>query len=453
MASTENPSRRSAGWSEASCVVPAQAGTSQSWSVGCGALSFRAKRSGVEESLGKHHPATLPWPQRNRPSSALQLNDARAGQAHSLQPSVEYTDSIITRKPNLGREYRMTEIDSLTSVLQHRGRHDLAKLLSKAHMELIEIDEGYIVATGDFMSIMKAVISAPIEDYDQLKSLSQSDNGYVLGVLQEIFPYEGHAGDMAVTEVAYRLDTNMLGKTTYDTGEVLQNVDWLKNLMIDVATGGARINTVNDRYKEEYSRLSDQLAAFGLQNPIPYSDLWQWFTKWRSGDLPTYHSRRQYIFGLYEPVERSLREGISALKDKVFPEPTGWARVDRTLGEMRTRLAEASTEEQYQAVGLLCRETLISLAQAVFDAHTHATVDGVQASDTDAKRMLEGYLATEVGGESNESARKHAKATIDFAVTLQHKRTASFREAALCAEATASVVNVVAIISGIRDPR
>ena len=34
---------------------------------------------------------------------------------------------------------------------------------------------------------------------------------------------------------------------------------------------------------------------------------------------------------------------------------------------------------------------------------------------------------------------------------LQHHRTATFRQAALCAEATASVVNLVAIISGRRD--
>src|SRR6266849_5865557 len=34
-----------------------------------------------------------------------------------------------------------------------------------------------------------------------------------------------------------------------------------------------------------------------------------------------------------------------------------WARVERNLTEMRKRLETATTEEQYQAVGLLCRET------------------------------------------------------------------------------------------------
>ena len=53
---------------------------------------------------------------------------------------------------------------------------------------------------------------------------------------------------------------------------------------------------------------------------------------------------------------------------------------------------------------------------------------------------------------SNAIARRHAKASLDLANELQHQRTAAFRKAALCAEATASVVNIIAILSGVRDP-
>ncbi len=63
-----------------------------------------------------------------------------------------------------------------------------------------------------------------------------------------------------------------------------------------------------------------------------------------------------------------------------------------------------------------------------------------------------GYLANELAGEPNKVARQHAKAALDLANELQHKRTAIFRHAALCAEATASVVNLIAILSGQRDP-
>ena len=115
-------------------------------------------------------------------------------------------------------------------------------------------------------------------------------------------------------------------------------------------------------------------------------------------------------------------------------------------------MESASTEEQFQTVGLLCREVLITLAQTVFDPDRHPPIDDVKISKTDAKRMLDRYQAVELAGRSNSIARKHAKASLDLANELQHERTAEFRKAALCAEATASVVNIVAILSGVRDP-
>lgn len=134
----------------------------------------------------------------------------------------------------------------------------------------------------------------------------------------------------------------------------------------------------------------------------------------------------------------------------IFEEPTGWQKVDRQLQEMRTRLDSAENEEQYQAVGLLCREILISVAQETFKVETHPTLDGIKPSDTDAKRMLEAVFEAELNGSSNKEARVHAKAAVGLALALQHKRTADFRTAALCAEGTFSVVNMLAVLSARR---
>jgi hypothetical protein len=134
----------------------------------------------------------------------------------------------------------------------------------------------------------------------------------------------------------------------------------------------------------------------------------------------------------------------------VFEEPTGWQKVDRQIQEMRSRLETASNEEQYQAVGLLCREVLISAAQEIFAANAHPIPDGIKPSDTDAPRMLEAIFDADLKGSANEEARRHAKAAVKLALALQHKRTADFRTAALCAEGTLSVVNLLAIIAGRR---
>lgn len=230
--------------------------------------------------------------------------------------------------------------------------------------------------------------------------------------------------------------------------ELIEAIEKQKALMIDVATGGTRIQEVNDDYRERRSLLRKELEQRGLEDPSPFVDLWAWYSRWSSGDLPSYQSRRLFIAELYEPVIDGVKDGAGGR----MQEPTGWARVDRTVTELRSQLASARSEEQFQLVGLLCREALISLAQEVYDLSLHATLDGVKASHTDAKRMLEAYIAVELGGQSNNEARKHARAALDLANRLQHNRTADFREAALCVEATTSVVNIIAILSGRRDP-
>ena len=64
--------------------------------------------------------------------------------------------------------------------------------------------------------------------------------------------------------------------------------------------------------------------------------------------------------------------------------------------------------------------------------------------------MLEAYFLSEYSGSHNEALRRHAKASLSLANELQHKRTAEYKDAALCAEATRTVVNIVAITSGKR---
>ncbi len=148
-----------------------------------------------------------------------------------------------------------------------------------------------------------------------------------------------------------------------------------------------------------------------------------------------------------KPVYAAQKVGDRA---QVFDEPTGWQKVDRQVQEVRLRLETAVSEEQCQAVGLLCREVLISAAQEVYDADCHSKPGEVSPSETDVARMLEAFFSFELAGSSNEEARAHAKAALRLALALQHRRTADFRMAALCAEASSSVVNILAILAGRR---
>jgi hypothetical protein len=88
--------------------------------------------------------------------------------------------------------------------------------------------------------------------------------------------------------------------------------------------------------------------------------------------------------------------------------------VDRQLGELQLRLREAPNEGQFQAVGHLCRETLISVAQVVYQRERHPSLDGIEPSKTDAKRILEAFVSGELAGSENAAVRKVAKAAFDL---------------------------------------
>jgi hypothetical protein len=208
------------------------------------------------------------------------------------------------------------------------------------------------------------------------------------------------------------------------------------------------IRDVNDYYRARHKRIAVQLAELGLEDPSPHQDLWDFYKKW-SADLPSWKERRRYVRDLYKPLIERLTQADTP--PVAIREPTGWERVDRTLSKAHDRLRRAKHEEDFQTIGLLCREVLISLGQAAYDPAIHTTEDGVVPSSTDGGRMIEAFLGTAASGGSNENVRRHARAALSLAVELQHKRTADFRGAALCMEATSSITNIVAILSGRRD--
>ncbi len=161
----------------------------------------------------------------------------------------------------------------------------------------------------------------------------------------------------------------------------------------------------------------------------------------------------KYVSDLYGPVMDAVTAVKLGKKDVVIAEPTGWSRVDRGLDKIRSGIESGKNEEDFQVVGLYCREMLISLAQEVFDPAVHGVEAVELPSQTDAFRMLELYFQTELEGGSNEVLRNYAKATIKLANQMVHKRTANYRDALLCGEAARSAVNVIAIISGRRDKK
>lgn len=226
---------------------------------------------------------------------------------------------------------------------------------------------------------------------------------------------------------------------------LLKDIEYLKITMISVATGGSRIQDVNDEYKDKYKNVNQVLMQLKLPNDNPYKDLWEWYGKW-SSEFPHYIERRIYITKMYEDLIRAISESEESEKISITVDLIGWERVERTIHEIKNQHIKAKNEEEFQIVGLLCRELIITLAQTIYIPEKHIMENMKEISKTDAKRMFEAYINTEYQGSSNEVLRKYMRSSVDLANELTHKRTATKKDSAICYNATYSIINIFGIL-------
>lgn len=180
-------------------------------------------------------------------------------------------------------------------------------------------------------------------------------------------------------------------------------------------------------------------------------------------NLVRFNGQQQFVI-LKELCELPMFENnseVAALKKLLFErhsefyvlpvfeqnaEPTGWIRVDHSIEEMKSRYKAADTEEKYQAIGMLGRETIISIAQQVFIKSKYPSTDGTDIGPTDAKRMLDAYITRELSDES-EKIIKYAKSAVDMCNQLTHDRSATKRAAAICIVGVSSIAALIKEIS------
>lgn len=331
--------------------------------------------------------------------------------------------------------------------LRALGAHDTADLLSRCKLELGENAQAYSGSTEvglTFTLRCKAIDLQKFVENETGWELASNDHAKIKDAIQDVLPAQLRVHDLKARSL-------LVDREQFEKSELELLIEAQKGLMIAVATGGPRIESKNSEYRNRRQTIAEKLSQIGKTDPNSFEDLWAWYGRWSSGDLPTYKSRREYIAKLYQPLLEELAGASPQNPAEPNAEPTGWDKVDRVVEKIIAKLASAENkEEDFQVVGLLCRECLISLAQAVYVPDRHPTTDGTRPSETDAFRMLDAYFTAEFGGASNEELRRHAKASLNLANYLQHKRTAQYKDAALCSEATRTVVNIVAISSGRR---
>lgn len=331
-------------------------------------------------------------------------------------------------------------------ILKADGKNELLELLNNSELNVEET--GYDNWNGGIY-FFTVYLNVDVETFVKVRDRIEKIEAELLASFEigtRHLESESISSVRIVPKAQPKIDwTKILGLTSKT--DLLRDIEFLKNTMISVSTGGQRIQEINDEYKLKFNAVNKALQRLGFQNPNQFKDLWDWYGKW-SSDFSTYRERRAFIRELYSSLVQTLLETEEAESINVTIDLKGWERLERSVQEIRKRQSEASKEEQFQVIGLLCRETIITLAQSVFVEDKHPILDDTKVSKTDAKRMLEAYIAVELSGSSNKILRQYARSTLDLANALTHKRTATKKDASLCSIATLSLINFIGTIEG-----
>jgi hypothetical protein len=223
---------------------------------------------------------------------------------------------------------------------------------------------------------------------------------------------------------------------------LVQELENQAELLIAVATGGSRIDTVQAEYQRRRKQLVRALERRGLQYPFPWPDLWQWYGHW-STNLPSYASRRTHIRQLVAPVLEALerqQSGLAVVDPRAVAIPT-WADLDGRLAGLATELADAASRDDFQDVGRRAREVMIDCARLLADP---ALVRDGQAppKTADAKAWLDLFLAARAAGPTRDELRRLVRAAWDLAQKVTHGDLGRI-DAFAAAQATVLVVRTL----------
>lgn len=186
--------------------------------------------------------------------------------------------------------------------------------------------------------------------------------------------------------------------------EIQDSINKLKTLMVNVSTGISRIENENDSYTSLYTKSEKLYEILGLENPNPYSDLWEFYSYW-SKNLPRYIDRRLYVSKLYKDSDKkkSIKQakGIDDFVDKVRIEELLGIKSDkldlRKLIRFCEEINSAYRNENYLSVTFLLRAILDHIPP-VFGCSTFDQVCGNYGKKT----------FKDISAKLNESSRKLA---------------------------------------------
>lgn len=220
------------------------------------------------------------------------------------------------------------------------------------------------------------------------------------------------------------------------------------------ATKGAEIS--QDQSVLVLRALHALLRRLGVDrttfNP-PFIDFDTFSKHWRSigaSGTGSWQVRRDLLDEIFNPLHKLLDEReagsiTSTLATAISPHRvTGWPRVDEELAELRRHFEKASTQQDYSNVGNDCVSVLEVLSETVYDHAKHQRGNDPEPPVQKTKERLDRYIEVELVGSDNAELRKLARAAIEFAQAVKHRRaTVTRQESGIAADAVILLANLL----------
>lgn len=196
------------------------------------------------------------------------------------------------------------------------------------------------------------------------------------------------------------------------------------------------------------------IASF---NP-PYRDFNTFHKFWRSVGAVNaggWQARRDILDEDFEPLHELLDERdagsiSSTLATAISPHKTvGWPRVDEELAELRRHFESAQSPQDYSNVGNDVVSVLEALSAAVYIHERHQKGDDPEPPVASTKARLDRFIEVELPGSENAELRKLARAAIELAQAVKHRReTVTRQEAGIAADSAILISNILRRIQG-----
>lgn len=163
--------------------------------------------------------------------------------------------------------------------------------------------------------------------------------------------------------------------------------------------------------------------------------------------------RRIMVDGLFEPLQRRLEalEDDSLAGELITPivdEPTGWAKVDEEIRELRRHFHSAQTVQDLRNVGNDCVTILEELSAVAYDPVKNLRPGETEPPVAQTKNRLDRVVEDALPGASSSELRTYTKKLIELAQAVKHNPDGGRAQAAIVAGAVIQLAGTLRLLLG-----